>query len=455
MTRAFDLNRRSALLAGAGLGLSVTFLGRQTFAASEGDMARRKLVVFICRGAMDGLSVSPPIGDSNYAGLRGAIAIAGFGQPNGALQLDSTFGLHPKLAAVHALALKGQARIAPAIATPDRARSHFEAQDVLETGVPEVDNTGSGWLNRAMESLSAARKVDAISVGAQAPLILRGRLQAASWSPGGYKDRDARLPAILTDLYAGDPLLSPALASGLQTEAMAKVASSMPDEADPLMTGANADPAAPRPAVNTAMQAAAAPDMQGGAQGGGAQSLQRYGAQVTQQAIDAARKIGVTLANFMTEPNGPQIAAVSLDGFDTHANQGAADGQLANRLRGLDAVLDGLSSGLGPEWNNTVVVVATEFGRTARINGTKGTDHGTASTALVLGGSLKRGGIIGDWPTLEPARLFENRDTAPTMDMRAVFKGVLAEQLGVDRRALDTTIFPDSASVAPATGILA
>jgi uncharacterized protein (DUF1501 family) len=326
---------------------------------------------------------------------------------------------------------------------------------VLETGVPEVDNTGSGWLNRAMESLSAARKVDAISVGAQAPLILRGRLQAASWSPGGYKDRDARLPAILTDLYAGDPLLSPALASGLQTEAMAKVASSMPDEADPLMTGANADPAAPRPAVNTAMQAAAAPDMQGGAQGGGAQSLQRYGAQVTQQAIDAARKIGVTLANFMTEPNGPQIAAVSLDGFDTHANQGAADGQLANRLRGLDAVLDGLSSGLGPEWNNTVVVVATEFGRTARINGTKGTDHGTASTALVLGGSLKRGGIIGDWPTLEPARLFENRDTAPTMDMRAVFKGVLAEQLGVDRRALDTTIFPDSASVAPATGILA
>jgi uncharacterized protein (DUF1501 family) len=466
MTRSFDLNRRSALLAGAGLGLSVTFLGRQAFAASEGDLARRKLVVFVCRGAMDGLSVSPPIGDANYAGLRGDIAIAGFGQPNGALQLDGTFGLHPKLTAVHALALKGQARIAPAIATPDRARSHFEAQDVLETGVPEVDNTGSGWLNRAMEALSATRKVDAISVGAQAPLILRGKLQAASWSPGGYKDRDARLPAILTDLYAGDPLLSPALASGLQTEAMAKVATAMPDEADPLMTGAaqGVDPMAPQPAVNTAMQAAPAADMQsgqgayaqaGGAQGAGAQSVQRYTAQATQQAIEAARKIGVTLANFMTEPNGPQIAAVSIDGFDTHANQGGADGQLANRLHGLDAVLDGLSSGLGPEWSNTVVVVATEFGRTARINGTKGTDHGTASTALVLGGNLKRGGIIGDWPTLQQAKLFENRDTAPTMDMRALFKGVLAEQLGVDRRALDTTVFPDSASVAPATGIVA
>jgi uncharacterized protein (DUF1501 family) len=445
MTRSFDLNRRAALLAASGLGLSVTFLGRQAFAASQGDMARRKLVVFVCRGAMDGLSVSPPVGDAAYGGLRGAIAIPGFGQPNGALKLDETFGLHPRLETVHALALKGQARIAPAIATPDRARSHFEAQDVLETGVPEVDNTGSGWLNRAMQALSASRRVDAISVGAQAPLILRGRLQAASWSPGGYKDRDARLPAILTDLYASDPLLAPALASGLETEAMAKIATQAP--ADPSMAAAAMTPAsmtaqpAPGAAMTSGMQAAQTP--------------QAAAAPYGQQAIDAARKIGTTLAHFMTEPNGPQIAAVSIDGFDTHANQGGADGQLANRLRGLDAVLDGLSSGLGPEWNNTVVVVATEFGRTARINGTKGTDHGTASTALVLGGGLKRGGIIGDWPTLEPAKLFEARDTAPTLDMRALFKGVLAEQLGVDRHALDTTVFPNSAAVAPVSGIIA
>ena len=451
MTRSFDLSRRSALIAASGLGLSVTFLGRQAFAASEGDMAKRKLVVFICRGAMDGLSVSPPVGDANYAALRGSIAIPGFGQTDGALKLDETFGLHPKLQAVHALALKGQARIAPAIATPDRARSHFEAQDVLETGVPEADNNGSGWLNRAMEALSTQRKVDAISVGAQAPLILRGRLQAASWSPGGYKDRDARLPAILTDLYAGDPLLSPALASGLQTEAMAKIATAAPVAdpmtTDPTMTGASGTPGAMtmQPA---AMQTA------GGATPG-VPTPQGYAAQYGQQAIDAARKIGTTLANFMTEPNGPQIAAVTIDGFDTHANQGGADGQLANRLRGLDAVLDGLANGLGAEWNNTVVVVATEFGRTARINGTKGTDHGTASTALVLGGGLKRGRLIGDWPTLQEAKLFENRDTAPTMDMRALFKGVLAEQLGVDRRALDTTVFPNSADIVPASGIVA
>jgi len=440
MTQTLSLNRRSALFAAAGLGISVTFLARAAHAASEGGLAQRKLVVFICRGAMDGLSVSPPIGDANYQPLRTEIAIAGFGQPNGALQLDSTFGLHPRLETVHALALKGEARIAPAIATPDRARSHFEAQDVLESGQPATQAT-SGWLNRAMESLSATRTVHAMSVGPQEPLILRGRMEAASWSPGGIKERDPRLAQIVTDLYAGDALLAPALASGLQTEAMAAIATA------PDLNAMAAPPAAMQPGAMQQQPAAAAQS--------NPQQLQAYAAQQQQQAANQARKLGDTLAKFMLEPNGPQIAAVSLDGFDTHANQGAADGQLAIRLRGLDAAIDGLSSGLGPEWNNTVVVVATEFGRTARMNGTKGTDHGTASTALVLGGSLKRGGIIGDWPTLQEAKLFENRDTAPTVDMRGLFKGVLAEQLGVDRRALDTTVFPDSAGVEPVAGIVA
>jgi uncharacterized protein (DUF1501 family) len=168
----------------------------------------------------------------------------------------------------------------------------------------------------------------------------------------------------------------------------------------------------------------------------------------------AARSLGVTVAHFMTEPGGPQIVAISLENFDTHANQGAAEGQLANRLAYMDAAIDGLSSGLGAEWSRTVVLVVTEFGRTVRINGTKGTDHGTGSTALILGGALKRGGLIGDWPTLQPARLFENRDTWPATDMRALFKGVLADHLGVDRRSLDTTVFPDSAAVEPLRGIV-
>ena len=208
-----------------------------------------------------------------------------------------------------------------------------------------------------MESLSASRTVHAMSVGPQEPLILRGRMEAASWSPGGIKERDPRLAQILTDLYAGDPLLAPALASGLQTEAMAAIATA-PDP-----NAMAAQPAAMQPA---AMQQPA------GAAQSSPQQLQAYAAQQQQQAANQARKLGDTLAKFMLEPNGPQIAAVSLDGFDTHANQGAADGQLATRLRGLDAAIDGLSSGLGPEWKNTVVVVATEFGRTARMNGTQG-----------------------------------------------------------------------------------
>lgn len=415
------LTRRGALFAAASLGLSVTFLGRQAFAASESAEARRKLVVIICRGAMDGLSVSPPVGDPNYAALRGDIALAGFGQPDGALQLDGTFGLHPKLAAIHDLALKGQARIAPAIATPDRARSHFEAQDVLETGMGGVYAADSGWLNRALQALSTQRHVEALSIGAQAPLILRGKIQAASWSPGGYRDADARLPGILTDLYAGDPLLAPALAAGLETQAMAKLAVVKPAAA---------------PATSPVMAATTPP--------AGAQQLQ---AKAQQAASGQAKSLGETLARFMSEPNGPQIAALSLDGFDTHANQGAANGQLAGRLLYLDAVVDGLAQGLGPEWANTLVVVCTEFGRTARVNGTHGTDHGTASTALLLGGALKGGGIIGDWPTLQQARLFENRDTAPTLDMRSLFKGALAGQMGLDRRTLDTLVFPGSSNV--------
>ncbi len=413
------LTRRSALACAAGLGVSVSFLGRAAYADSDRDLARRKLVVVVCRGGMDGLSVSPPVGDPDYAALRGRIALAPFGQPGGALKLDDTFGLHPALASVHALALAGQARIVPAVATPDRARSHFEAQDVLESGGTVAYGAGSGWLNRTLQALAPGRKIEALSVGGTAPLILRGPIQAGSWSPGGLEGHDQRLPRILADLYANDPLLGPALASGLQTQDMAKAAAAMAQaqtsDGAPAMT---AQPAQPR------------------------------------QNPDAARQIGATVAKFMLEPNGPQIVAISIDNFDTHANQGAATGLLAQRLTYLDNVLGGLSSSLGGEWNNTVVVAATEFGRTARVNGTGGTDHGTASTALVLGGALKRTGIVGDWPTLQQAKLFENRDTAPTLDMRALFKGVLAEHLGIERKALDTQIFPDSAMAQAARGVV-
>lgn len=405
-------SRRQALFGALGLGASVTFMGRPARAEAGG----KKLIVLVCRGALDGLSLTPPVGDPDYAGLRGAIAYT----PEQALKLDGTLGLHPALTRTHALAQKGQLRIAPAVATPDRARSHFEAQDVLETGAIARYGASSGWLNRTLQTLSPDRKVEALSVGAVAPLILRGQVQAASWSPGRNADSNARLPTILQDLYKTDPLLGPVFARGLQTEAMAQIA----------MTGLSA----PTPPMEGMAQPNAA----------GMQAAQRQG-------LSAAEKLGTTVANFMTQPGGPQIVAISLDGFDTHAGQ---MGQLQSRLTYMDALIGGLTTGLGPAWSDTVIVAATEFGRTARVNGTGGTDHGTASSALILGGGLKKGGIIGDWPTLKQTALYENRDTAPTLDMRSLFKGVLRDHMGVDQRALDAKVFPDSAAARPVTGIV-
>ena len=397
------LTRRAFGLAG----LSVTLLARVAEAAIP---ANRKFVVIICRGGMDGLSVAPPVGDSDYHDLRGALALG-----DDALKLDGTFALNPALPTVHALALAGQARIAPAVATPDRARSHFEAQDVLETGAGGVYATTSGWLNRTVQAMSAQGRIEAISVGPTAPLILRGPAPAGSWSPGRSIEASARLPSLLQDLYKDDPLLGPALARGLQTETLAKESGA--DSAN-MMQGA-------------AMQGAGRP--------------------AAAQGRDTARAMGLSLADFLKAPGGPQLAAVSLDGFDTHANQA---GLLTQRLTGLDALVDGLHAGLGDQWKNTLVLAVTEFGRTARANGTGGTDHGTGSTALLMGGALKTGGIVGDWPTLKRTALFEDRDVYPALDMRGLSKGLLIDHLGVDRRALDTAIFPDSGAVKPLLGVV-
>ena len=196
------LTRREALAGAATLGFTVQLLATPAVADSQRALAARKLVVIICRGGLDGLSLSPPVGDPDYAGLRGSIAIAPFGAPGGALWLDETFGLHPALVGVHALAEKGEARIAPAIATPDRERSHFEAQDVLESGAGAVYASSSGWLNRALGAMGPPGKVKAISVGPTSPLIMRGPIEAASWAPGGRSQTDRRLSAILQELYA-------------------------------------------------------------------------------------------------------------------------------------------------------------------------------------------------------------------------------------------------------------
>jgi uncharacterized protein (DUF1501 family) len=395
---AAAISRRSALALGAFAGLSATFLGAFEAEAAPADVAARKLVVIVCRGAMDGVSVCVPYSDPNYVALRGPIAIA----PDQVLKLDGDFGLHPKLTNLYAMTQAGEARLAPAVAIPERIRSHFEAQDMLESGSSHMYGATTGWLNRTLTALQPTRPIKALSIGPQEPLILHGPVEADSWSPGGRVDPTARIATVLTDLYRDDPLLSPALAAGLATEAQANT-----------LNGGQAP------------------------KGGDVQAF------------------AVTAARFLTAPDGPSIAVLSLDGFDTHANQGAVQGQLANRLGVLDNVLAGLKGGMGDQWKNTLVVVATEFGRTAHVNGTAGTDHGTASTLILAGGALRRGGIVGDWPTLADAKLFEARDLAPTLDVRQVFKGVLAEHLGVDGRALETVVFPDSANARPVRNMIA
>lgn len=403
-----NFSRRRLLAAGGGLALGLQMWGGRAVAAQ----GRRRLVLVILRGAADGLSMAPPVGDANYVALRRELAIT-----DAALKIDADFGLHPELKSVHRLLRAGQARIAPAIAMPAVGRSHFEAQDRLEAGTR--DQVNSGWLNRAIASLDGRPPLEALSVGPVAPLVLRGEVATSSWSPGRSVETEARLPMLLQDLYAGDRLLGPALARGLQTEVLA--------QANLARLEAETE-AADSPAERARLSRALVGDSR-----------------------DAAGRLGGAVAGFMREAAGPEVVAISLDGFDTHANQA---GTLGRRLAYVDSLLEGLQSGLGEAWGETVVLVVTEFGRTARINGTLGTDHGTASTAMVLGGGLKPGGIIGDWPGLQEARLVENRDLAPTADLRSLFKGVLADHLGVDRRALDTTVFPDSVRAPPLTGLV-
>ena len=434
----FSLSRR-ALIAASGLGLSLSFLGAEAQASADPDLSKRKMVVVLCRGGADGLSITAPVGDPNYEALRKNVALS----PDKVLKVDETFGLHPALTSTHALALKGQARFAPAIASPDRSHSHFEAQDVLELGVAQTRDASTGWLNRALGEMAKSQKIQGLAVGSNSPLILRGKFQTASWSPGKGVDQTDYLPTLLQDVYKNDPVLGPTFAAGLETEAMAQMA--MKNLAPPAkVMPVSSSPQDAGMVMNASSTSPMAGSMAGSMPGSATTTNQAQGR-------GAARKLSMMLAKIMLEKNGPRIAVLSLDGWDTHSGQ---LGVVATRLSSLDAVLEGLNVGLGSEWSNTVVVVATEFGRTARVNGTGGTDHGTGATAFVLGGGLKPGGIIGDWPTLKETALLDNRDLAPSLDIRGVFKGVLADHMGLDRPAVESVVFPDSAAIRPVTGLV-
>jgi uncharacterized protein (DUF1501 family) len=397
---------RRALIGAAGATFAAASIPRWASAAGTRDP---RLIVVVLRGALDGLSAVAPIGDPDYAELHGALALRWDGA-HPALRLDNFFGLNPSMTNFARLYDAKQALIVHASATNYRERSHFDGQDVLESGMSGPGQVESGWLNRAVAALPAGERAAApraLAVGAVAPLIMRGAAPILGWAPSGLAAPTDDLVARLMDLYAvSDPGLAKALQAGLDADRLA------------------------------ARQGMAALKPDG-------------------DVVGLMRKAAEGAARLMAADDGPRIGALAFDGWDTHANEGGASGRLAQLLGGLDGAFAAFESELGPRWSDTVVVAITEFGRTAHINGTIGTDHGTATVAFLVGGALAGGRVIADWPGLRTADLYERRDLRPTTDVRAVLKGVLADHLGLSSQALARAVFPDTLGVAPMTGLIA
>ena len=357
-----------------------------------------RFVLVILRGAADGLSIAAPYGDGNYHGVRGELALPSPGQADGLLKLDGMFGLHPSLAGVYEEYAKKQALIVHAIASPYRERSHFDGQDVLENGGSGAGLLRDGWLNRALAPLgNSLGNEKAIAMAINTPLVLRGENSVTSWAPSQLPDAEESTIQRLQDLYASDDFFATRLMQALKSQEIAS------DEL----------------------------------------GMQRT--RVRSRNAEQVRDMMAATARFLSADDGPRIAVLEADGWDTHQNQGTTTGSLANRLAGLDAALTALRDGLGATWFNTVVAVVTEFGRTVHVNGTRGTDHGTATAAILLGGAVSGGRVLADWPGLAKTDLFEGRDLMPTADTRSLFKGILADHLAVPDAMLERSIFPDSA----------
>lgn len=390
------VNRR-ALLAGAAGAAALSF---PAFAFGQAQTTDKRLLVVILRGGLDGLSAVAPIGDPSYASLRGRLAI----ERGAGLPLDDTFALHPNLGKMHALYRSGELLPIHACATAYRERSHFDAQNVLETGGARPFVRTEGWLNKALGALPRSRPEMGLALSAQAPLILRGPTPVSTWSPSALPDVNTDTMSRMLALYeARDPALAHALESAMSANAVAMES--------------------------------------------GAGDMNRVGARsITPIAQIAAR--------FLKDENGPIAAVMDVGGWDTHANQGLEQGPLARGLTALDDGLDAFKMEMGPAWTNTVVIIATEFGRTAAPNGANGTDHGTGAAAFLAGGAVQGGRVLADWPGLSRAALYEARDLQPTTDLRAVFKGVLADHLSVASAALERDAFPDSAAARAVQGLL-
>ncbi|UYY78665.1 DUF1501 domain-containing protein [Sphingomonas sp. R1] len=380
------LHRRHLLTAGA-TALLVSPLGaRLAFAAAPTE---RRFVFIIQRGAADGLGIVAPVGDPAYAGARGDLAADFASAP----RLDDMFALHPAMANLAGLYQAKQALFVHAVASPYRDRSHFDGQNVLETGGVSAYQLKDGWMNRLLRLLPEGDK--AIALAAAVPMALRGSVEVASYAPSSLPDASDDLLARVTAMYEGDRQLHP-----LWQEAMATR----------MLTG----------------------DL--GSDGG-------------RRAADT----GTLAAKLLSAPGGARIAMIETGGWDTHSGQ---RGRLGGQLKGLDAMVAALKTGLGPHWDNTLVVVATEFGRTVKANGTGGTDHGTGSVAMLLGGAVQGGRVQAAWPGLGDAALYEGRDLKPTTALDVLIASAVSRHFGLAPAGTAKALFPAMTTAAGMEGLV-
>jgi uncharacterized protein (DUF1501 family) len=416
MRKFHAASRRELLLAS---GVLFAWMHLPKAARAEGRDPR--LLVVVLRGALDGLAAVAPVGDPDWIALRGDNALRLDGSAPG-LRLDNFFALNPAMPNLHRLYRAGEASIVHAVASPYRERSHFDGQDVLESGLAAPGAADTGWLNRALAATEPVGRIvpagsdggggigKAFAVGPITPLVVRGPAPVLSWTPPRLEPAADDTLMRLLDLYRHtDVEMARALEERIGLAAIAR--------AGGMDTGQT------RPA--------------------GAAQVRAYFAESAGSA-----------AKFMAQPDGPRVGALAFDGWDTHANEGAVNGRLAALLGALDGAIAAIETNMGPAWRETVVAVMTEFGRTARINGSDGTDHGTGTIALLAGGAVRGGRVIADWPGLKEADLREKRDLKPTTDLRAVLKGVLRDHLRVPEAALAATVFPDSAGATTVSGLV-